>query len=339
MALTQTRCESSFTRSPRVSMELLVPSEYARLFSKEQLERMLALTCKHRARQAAQAVSKRTSRDRNGSKIMGQGPPAVAPRVSLGHKQQLDGGASLTPMKSKRAVRRARRRAAAKKAKAKAGTLPVQKVGHSGVQTVVPKGRASYLCSLVSGVSHSKTKMGVSSPPPQTKKAPITNKGGFTLTPISPVECRERAARRFHPITGTFRGSSGFCSHSREGCGECRACVDKFCSLRLLASFDRIGTTRVIQVDAVNGDPTGEMDSPSATEPPGFWAPAEMQAPSGEGRSLKRCDVVTLARVTPVLRMLRKADPTLVDSKLLWESAFRTVFPQRKCAYPHGCFL
>nr|WAX26215.1 MAG: P3 [Grapevine fanleaf virus satellite RNA] len=327
-----------FAHSPRVPMELLVPSEYARLFSKKQLERMLALACKHRARQAAQAVSKRTSRDRNGSKIMGQGPSAVAPRVSLGHTQQSDGGASLTPMKSKRAVRRARRRAAAKKAKAKTGTSPVQKVGPLRVQTGGSMGRARYLSSLVAGASPSRTKMEVVSSPSQTKKAPIVGKGDFTLTSITPVECRERAGRRFHPITGSFRPVSGFCTYSREGCGECKACVDKQCSLKFAMSFDRIGTSRVIQVDAVNGDLSGEMDSPSATEPPGFWAPAEMQAPSGEGRSLKRCDVVTLARVIPVLRMLRRADPTLVDSKLLWESAFKTVFPQRKCAYPHGCF-
>nr|WAX26208.1 MAG: P3 [Grapevine fanleaf virus satellite RNA] len=342
MVLMQPCKQPSFTHSPRVPMELLVPTEYARLFSKKQLERMLALTCKHRARQAAQAVSKRTSRDRNGSKIMGQGPSAVAPRVSLGHKQQYDGGASLAPMKSKRAVRRARRRAAAKKAKAKAGTLPVQKVGPSRVQTVGSMGRASYLSSLVSGALNSKSKMEVVSSPSQTKKAPIVGKGGFTLTSITPVECREREGRRFHPITGSFQSGNvalnAFCTRSREGCGKCNACVDKYCARSFATSFDRIGTSRVIQVEAVNGDPSGEMDSPSAVEPPGFWAPAEMQAPSGEGRSLKRCDVVTLARVTPVLRMLRRADPTLVDSKLLWESAFRTVFPQRKCAYPYGCF-
>uniref|UniRef100_A0A4D6EB14 Satellite-encoded protein n=2 Tax=Arabis mosaic virus TaxID=12271 RepID=A0A4D6EB14_ARMV len=342
MALTQPRKQPSFTHSPRVPTELLVPTEYARLFSKKQLERMLALACKHRARQAAQAVSKRTSRDRNGSKIMGQGPSAVAPRVSLGHKQQSDGGASLTPMKSKRAVRRARRRAAAKKAKAKTGTLPVQKVGPSRVQAVGSTGRASYLSSLVLGASNSKTKMEVVSSPPQTKRAPIVDKGGFTLTSITPAEARKRAGCSFHPITGSFRSGNvalnAYCTRSREGCGECKACVDKYCSLRFARSFDQIGTSCVLQVEAVNGDPAGEMDSPSATEPLGFWAPAEMQAPSGEGRSLKRCDVVTLARVTPVLRMLRRADPTLVDSKLLWESAFRTVFPQRKCAYPHGCF-
>nr|AGT42202.1 polyprotein [Grapevine fanleaf virus] len=322
--------------SPRVSLEILVPTKYAKLFTLKQLTRMLALSCKHRARQAANPVSKRTSRDRNGSKTMGQGPPAVDPRVSKGHKQQTDGGGSLPPVKSKRALRREKRRTAAKKAKAKAGTQPVIKAGPCVQASMEPK-RASYLSSLLSNPSGAKAKMGALSKPSQTKNAPRASEGGFTLTSISPAECREEAARRFHPITGTPKGTAGFCVRSREGCGSCAACESRQAQLRFLGSFDRINTTRVIRVDSVNQESSDDMASPSASEPTGFWAPAEKQAPR-EGRPIRRCDVVTLARVTPVLRMLRQVDPTFVDNRLLWEAAHRTVFPQRKCAYPFGCF-
>nr|AYA22301.1 non structural protein [Grapevine fanleaf virus] len=326
---------SSF-HSPRVSVEILVPTKYAKLFTLKQLTRMLALSCKHRARQAANPVSKRTSRDRNGSKIMGQGPSAVGPQVSKGHKQQCDGGASLAPVKSKRAVRREKRRAAAKKAKAKTETTLVQKAGPR-VQTPKALKQASYSSSLLLNPSGVQSKMGTLSKFPKTKNAPRSNEGGFTLTSITPVECREEAARRFHPITGTFRGAPGFCVRSREGCGSCAACEAKLVQLGFCRSFDQIGTSRVIRVDSMKKESSDDMASPSASEPVGFWAPAEKQAPR-EGRPIRRCDVVTLARVTPVLRMLRKVDPTFVDSRLLWEAAHRTVFPQRVCVYPHGCF-
>nr|ARO69969.1 polyprotein [Grapevine fanleaf virus satellite RNA] len=323
--------------SPRVSVEILVPAKYAKLFTLKQLTRMLVLSCKHRARQAANPVSKRTSRDRNGSKIMGQGPTAVGPQVSKGHKQQFDGGASLAPVKSKRAVRREKRRAAAKKARAKTETTLVKRGGPS-VHAPQRREQAIYSSSLLSNAAGAKTRLGALSRPPQTNNAPRANEGGFTLTSISPVECREEAARRFHPITGTFRGAPGFCARSREGCGSCTACVDRQIQLGFNRSFDAIGTSRVIRVDSMKGEAADDMASPSASEPVGFWAPAEKQAPTREGRPIKRCDVVTLARVVPVLRMLRKVDPTFVDNRLLWEAAHRTVFPQRKCAYPAGCF-
>lgn len=268
---------------------------------------------------------------------MGQGPPAVAPRVSKGHKQQSDGGASLAPVKSKRAVRREKRRAAAKKAQAKAGTTPVQKGGPRVHAPKVQK-QAPYLSSLLSKPSGVKARMGTSSKSPRTKNAPGVNEGGFTLTSISPAESRAESGRRFHPITGTFRGAPGFCTRSREGCGTCRACESRLAQLGFARSFDQIGTSRVIRVDSVKDETSDCMASPSASEPEGFWAPAEKQAPRREGQPIRRCDVVTLARVTPVLRMLRKVDPTFVDDRLLWEAAHRTVFPQRKCAYPHGCF-
>ena len=323
--------------SPRVSVEILVPAKYAKLFTLKQLTRMLALSCKHRARQAGNPVSKRTSRDRNGSKTMGQGPPAVGPRVSKGHKQQSDGGASLAPVKSKRAIRREKRRVAAKKAQAKTETTLVQK---AGLFVQAPKGpkQATYLSSLLLKPSGAKPKMGAMSKPPQTNNAPRSNEGGFTLTAITPAECRTEAARRFHPITGTFKGAPGFCMRSREGCGSCAACEAKLVQLGFNRSFDQINTSRVIRVDSMKKESSDDMASPSASEPVGFWAPAEKQASPEEGRPIKRCDVVTLARVTPVVRMLRKVDPTFVDNRLLWEAAHRTVFPQRKCAYPHGCF-
>ncbi|BAA00343.1 unnamed protein product [Grapevine fanleaf virus satellite RNA] len=325
--------------SPRISLEILVPTKYAKLFTLKQLSRMLALSCKHRARQAANPVSKRTSRDRNGSKTMGQGPSAVAPQVSKGHNQQVDGGVCLAPVKSKRAVRREKRRTAAKKAtnKAKTETKLVKKGGSSIHAPKAPK-RTSYLSSLLSSPSGAKAKMGALSKPPQTKNAPDANEGGFTLTAITPAECRAEARRRFHPITGSSRGPYGFCTRSREGCGVCADCVEKKAHLDFNRSFDTIGTSRVIRVDSMMEEVAEDLASPSVLEPSGFWAPAEKQAPSGEGHSRRRCDVVTLARVTPVLRMLRKVDPTLVDNRLLWEAAFRTVFPQRKCVYPHGCF-
>nr|WAX26207.1 MAG: P3 [Grapevine fanleaf virus satellite RNA] len=298
---------------------------------------MLALSCKHRARQAANPAGKRTSRDRNGSKIMGQGPSAVGPQVSKGHKQQTDGGASLAPVKSKRAMRREKRRVAAKKAQAKTETTLVKR---GGLLVHAPKHTepAIYLSSSLSRAAGAKTRLGASSKPPQTNNAPRANEGGFTLTSISPVECRAESARRFHPLTGTFIGSSGFCTRSREGCGSCATCVDKLTRRRFEQSFDVIGTSRVIRVDSMKEETADDMASPSASEPAGFWAPAEKQAPTREGRPIKRCDVVTLARVVPVLRMLRKVDPTFVDNRLLWEAAHRTVFPQRKCAYPAGCF-
>nr|ABB03716.1 satellite-encoded protein [Arabis mosaic virus] len=326
----------SSLHSPRVSVEILVPTKYAKLFTLKQLTRMLALSCKHRARQAVNPVSKRTSRDRNGSKTMGQGPPAVGPQVSKGHKQQFDGGASLAPVKSKRAARREKRRAAAKKAKAKAETTLVKKGGLS-VHTPMRPERATYLSSLLSKSIGVKPKMGTLSKSPQTKNAPRVNEGGFTLTSISPAECREESNRRFHPITGTFMGTQGFCLRSRERCGSCAACESRSAQLGFDRSFDMIGTSRVLRVGSMKKETSDDMASPSATEPAGFWAPAEKQAPR-EGRPIKRCDVVTLARVVPVLRMLRKVDPTFVDNRLLWEAAHQTVFPQRKCAYPVGCF-
>nr|ABB03715.1 satellite-encoded protein [Arabis mosaic virus] len=322
--------------SPRVSVEILVPTKYAKLFTLKQLARMLALSCRHRARQAVNSVSKRTSRDRNGSKTMGQGPPAVGPQVSKGHKQQFDGGASLAPVKSKRAARREKRRAAAKKAKAKAETTLVKKGGPSVHAPVRPK-QATYLSSLLSNPLGAKPKMGTLSKSPQTKNAPRVNEGGFTLTSISPAECRAESGRRFHPLTGTCLGNLGFCTRSREGCGSCAACEARSAHRGFDRSFDVIGTSRVLRVDSMKAETSDDMASPSASEPVGFWAPAEKQAPR-EGRPIKRCDVVTLARVVPVMRMLRKVDPTLVDNRLLWEAARQTVFPQRKCAYPVGCF-
>ena len=269
---------------------------------------------------------------------MGQGPPAVGPRVSKGHKQQSDGGVSLAPVKSKRAVRREKRRAAAKKAQAKAGTTPVQK-GGPRVHASKGQKQATYLSSLLSNPSGAKAKMGALSKPSQTKNAPVANEGGFTLTSISPVECRAETARRFHPITGTFKGAPGFCVRSREGCGNCAACESKQAQLGFNRSFDLIGTSRVLRVDSMNVESSDDMASPSASKP--YWfdpAPVEKQARTREGRPIKRCDVVTLARVVPVLRMLRKVDPTFVDNRLLWEAAHQTVFPQRKCVYPFGCF-
>ncbi|BAA00564.1 hypothetical protein [Arabis mosaic virus large satellite RNA] len=318
--------------SPRVSVEILVPTKYAKLFTLKQLTRMLVLSCKHRARQAANPVSKRTSRDRDGSKIMGQGPPAVGPRVSKGHKQQSDGGASLAPVKSKRAVRREKRRCR-KKGATKAGTTPVQKGGHC-VHASKGQKQATYLSSLLSNPSGAKSRMGAVSKPPQTKNAPDASKGGFTLTAISPAECRKETARRFHPITGTFKGAPGFCTRSREGCGVCAACEAKLAQLGFDRSFDSIGTSRVIRVDSMKEETSDDMASPSATEPVGFWAPAEKQAPRWEGQPIKRCDVVTLARVTPVLRMLRKVDPTFVDNRLLWEAAHSDSFSSAQVRIP-----
>nr|ABB03712.1 satellite-encoded protein [Arabis mosaic virus] len=327
--------ELSYYRTPRTSVEVLVPSEYAKLFTQKQLQRMLILACKHRAREAAKAVSKRTSRDRNGSKRMGQGLPAETPKVSLGHVKQCDGGASLTPVKSKRALRRKRRRAA-KKAKAKTGTIPVKKAGPT-TQMEVPKGRASYLSSLLSGVSSVKSKWD-DEHIPKTKNAPGTSEGKFTLTSMTPAECRGLTDAKYHPLTGSHLGAHGFCTFSRQGCGACSICAGKYTHALWNKRFDLVNSSRVIKVESMNLPESDEMASASATEPPGFWVPEEIQAPRENARPIKRCDVATLARVTPVVRMLRQVDPTLVDHRLLWEAAFRTVFPQRKCAYPFGCF-